>query len=301
MRASTTTTSTKFRSGGQRCAAWLTLPNGPGPHPIAVLAHGFGANHSMALARYERHFAESGIGVLAFDYRHLGESEGLPRQRLSLRRHRQDLNAAINFVQGLDDVDPGRVALWGTSLGAMHVLKVAAERTDIAAVVVQCPIVSGVAAVRRLGPAAMGRITPAIIEDTLRAAFRCGRRYVPIVGPPGSLAAVTVPGAEAGWYSTIDEGGGFDNRVAAANTIGIALTSAKRASHGIAAPLLVCVSRRETLMDWRHAEDVARNAPRGEARYYDGDHFDVYHRPLLGALLTDQTAFLRRHLRVGGA
>jgi hypothetical protein len=110
---------------------------------------------------------------------------------------------------------------------------------------------------------------------------------------------VTVSGAEDGWYSTIDEGGGFDNRVAAANTIGIALTSAKRASHSISSPLLVCVSRRETLMDWRHAEDVARNAPRGEARYYDGDHFDVYHRPLLGALLTDQTAFLRRHLRVG--
>ncbi|MDT7767525.1 MAG: hypothetical protein QOI30_513, partial [Mycobacterium sp.] len=96
-------------------------------------------------------------------------------------------------------------------------------------------------------------------------------------------------------------GGGFDNRVAAANTIGIALTSAKRGARSISAPLLVCVSRRETLMDWRHAEDVAWSAPRGEARYYDGDHFDVYHQPLLGDLLTDQTAFLRKHLRVGGA
>ncbi|MDT5202064.1 MAG: hypothetical protein QOH34_3586, partial [Mycobacterium sp.] len=49
-------------------------------------------------------------------------------------------------------------------------------------------------------------------------------RSVPIVGRPVSLAAVTVPGAEDGWYSTVDPGGGFDNRVAAANTIGIALT-----------------------------------------------------------------------------
>jgi fermentation-respiration switch protein FrsA (DUF1100 family) len=300
MRASTTT-STMFRSGGQRCAAWLTLPDASGPHPVAVLAHGFGANHTMALGRYEQHFANSGIGTLAFDYRHLGESEGLPRQRLSLRRHRHDIAAAVDFARGLPDVDGSRVALWGTSLGAMHVLKVAAQRKDIAAVVVQCPIVSGVAALRRLGPAAMGRMTPAIIEDILRAAFGRGRRYVPIVGPPGSLAAVTVPGAEDGWYSTVDPGGGFDNRVAAANTIGIALTSAKRGARSISAPLLVCVSRRETLMDWRHAEDVARSAPRGEARYYDGDHFDVYHQPLLGDLLTDQTAFLRKHLRVGGA
>jgi pimeloyl-ACP methyl ester carboxylesterase len=296
-----TTTSTSFGSGGQRCAAWLTLPDGPGPHPIAVLAHGFGANHTMALGRYEQHFATYGIATLAFDYRHLGESEGEPRQRLSLRLHRQDIAAAVDFVRTLPEVDRDRVALWGTSLGAMHVLRVAAGRNDIAAVVVQCPIVSGAAALRRLGLSTLARMTPAIIEDTFRAGFGRDRRYVPIVGPPGSLAAVTVPGADDGWYSTVDSGGGFDNRVAAANTIGIAVTSAKRAARSIGAPLLVCVSRRETLMDPRHAEDVARSAPRGEARYYDADHFDVYHQPLLGELLADQTAFLEGHLRVDTA
>jgi hypothetical protein len=57
----------------------------------------------------------------------------------------------------------------------------------------------------------------------------------------------------------------------------------------------------ETLIDPVHAEDVASSAPRGEARYYDGDHFEVYHQPLLEDLLTDQTAFLRKHLHVDGA
>jgi hypothetical protein len=121
------------------------------------------------------------------------------------------------------------------------------------------------------------------------------------VGPPGSVAAVTVAGAEEGWNSTVDPGGAFENRVAAANAVGIVVTTAKRASRRISAPLLVCVSRRETLMHPRHAEDVARSAPRGEMRHYDGDHFEVYHRPLLDELLTDQTAFLRKHLRVTGA
>jgi pimeloyl-ACP methyl ester carboxylesterase len=297
MRASATT-STSFRSGGQRCAAWLTLPDGPGRYPIVVLAHGFGANHTMALGRYEQHFAASGIGTFAFDYRHLGESDGLPRQRLSLRRHRQDLNAAIDAVRTMPGADISRVALWGTSLGAMHVLRVAADRTDIAAVVVQCPIVSGPATLHRIGPWAALRLTPAIISDTIRAAVGRGRRYIPIVGPPGSLAAVTVPGAEEGWLSTVDPGGGFDNQVAAANVIGIAVTSAKRAARRISAPLLVCVSQRETLMDPRHAEDVARSSTFGEMRHYDGDHFEVYHRPLLDQLLTDQTIFLQRHLHV---
>jgi pimeloyl-ACP methyl ester carboxylesterase len=295
---SSSTTAMSFPSAGQRCAAWLTLPNGPGPHPVTVFAHGFGANHTMALRRYEEHFAAAGIGTLAFDYRHLGESDGVPRQRLSLRRHRQDLNAAIDVVRTMPGVDGSRVALWGTSLGAMHVLRVAADRTDLAAVVVQCPIVSGPATLRRIGAAAALRLTPAIISDTFRAAVGRGRRYIPIVGPPGSLAAVTVPGAEEGWRSTVDPGGGFDNQVAAANVIGIAVTSAKRAAHRISAPLLVCVSQRETLMDPRHAEDVARRAPFGEMRHYDGDHFEVYHRPLLHDLLTDQTVFLQRHLHV---
>jgi len=291
---------TSFTSHTARCAAWLTLPDRPGPHPALVLAHGFGANHTMAVERYERHFAAAGIATFAFDYRHLGESEGLPRQRLSLRKHRQDLAAALDFVRGLAEVDASRVALWGTSLGAMHALRVAADRSDVSAVVVQCPIVDGPAALRRMGLAPILRLGPAIAEDAARRVLRRGDRYVPVVGPPGSVAAVTTPGAEEGWRSTIDPGGVFDNRVAAANAIEIGITSAKRAAPRISAPLLVCVSRRETLMDPRHAEDVARRAPRGESRVYDGGHFDIYHPPLLNQLLADQTAFLELHLHVNG-
>lgn len=291
-------TTTEFQSRGTRCAAWLTRPPSPGPFPAVVLAHGLGANHTMALARYERHFADAGLATLAFDYRNLGASDGAPRQRLSLRRHREDLAAAIDFIRAQPHVDADRVALWGTSLGAMHVLRVAAERTDIAAVVVQCPIVDGPATLRRLGLASTLRIGPAIVADAARGAFGRGRRYVPIVGPPGSVAAVTIAGAEEGWNSTVDPGGSFDNRIAASCVVGIAVTSAKRAARRIGAPLLVCVSQRETLMDPRHAEEVARRAPHGMTRHYDGDHFQIYHPPLLSSLLTDQTAFLQEHLRV---
>jgi pimeloyl-ACP methyl ester carboxylesterase len=297
----TKTFRTSFTSHSARCAAWLTLPQRPGPHPALVLAHGFGANHTMALERYERHFAAAGIATLAFDYRHLGESEGLPRQQLSLRKHRQDLAAAIDFVRGLPELDASRMALWGTSLGALHTLQVAADRPDVSAVVVQCPIVHGPAALRRMGLAPLLRLTPAIIEDAARRTCRRGDRYVPIVGPPGSLAMVTVPGAEEGWVSTLDPGGSFDNRVTPASALEIAITSTKRAAGRISAPLLVCVSRRETLMDPRHAEDVARRAPRGEARVYDGGHFDIYQPPLLNQLLADQTAFLTQHLHVNAS
>jgi hypothetical protein len=81
---------------------------------------------------------------------------------------------------------------------------------------------------------------------------------VPIVGPPGSLAMVTVAGAESGWNSTVP-GCAFDNAYAAL---------------------------------------VARRAPLGVARHYDSDHFAIYHPPLVPCVLADQTAFLQEHLGV---
>ncbi|MEM6106216.1 alpha/beta fold hydrolase [Mycobacterium sp. 050272] len=298
MSAALDTARVSFLSRGTRCAAWLTLPAGPGPHPGLVLAHGLGATHGMSMSQYEQHFAKSGVATLAFEYRHIGESDGAPRQRFSMRGHRHDVEAACAYLRTHGSIDAARVGLWGTSLGALHVLQAASHGVDVAAVVVQCPIVHGPATLRRGGLLPALRLTPAIVADAISRLRGAGRRYVPIVGRPGDLAAVTVAGALQGWHSTVSPGYTFDNRMAAMDMLGILPSSAKRGAVKIKAPLLVCVSRRETLMDPRHAEDVAAAAPRGIARHYDSDHFEVYHAPLLNELLADQTAFLQEHLGV---
>jgi len=287
-----------FSCRGTRCAAWLTLPAGSGPHPAVVLVHGLGATHDMMLAQYEQHFAAAGIGTLAFDYRNTGASGGQPRQHISMREQRDDVEAALEHVKSQPGIDGGRIGLWGTSLGGMNVARVAAARKDVAVAVVQCPIVHGPGAARKLGLSSALRLTPAIAEDLLRVATKRGRRYVPIVGPPGSLAMVTVDGAESGWRSTVPPGGQFDNRIAAADAVATVMTSATRRARNIDAPLLVCVCDRESLMDSVYAELVARRAPRGVARHYDSDHFAIYHPPLVAQVLADQTAFLQEHLGV---
>lgn len=116
----------------------------------------------------------------------------------------------------------------GTSLGALHVLQAAARGVDVAAVVVQCPIVHGPGTLRRGGVLPALRLTPAIIADAVNRLRRAGRTYVPIVGRPADLAAVTVAGALEGWYSTVEPGCTFDNRMAALDVLGIASSSAKR-------------------------------------------------------------------------
>lgn len=284
-------------SGGTRCAAWLTLPGTPGPHPAVVLAHGLGATHDMMLATYEQRFAAAGIATLAFDYRCTGDSDGLPRQHISPPDQCDDVIAAAAWLQKHVGIDPGRIALWGTSLGALNVVR-AAARTDIAAVIIQCPIVHGPAAARRLGPGAVLRIAPAITADLLRRLLRQNRRYIPIVGEPGTQAMVTVAGALAGWHSTVPPGGRFDNRIAAADAPALVRASALRDARKVHVPLLVCACDRETLVDPKYALRVARTAARAVLKRYPSDHFEIYHPPLVDAVLADQTGFLQEHLDV---
>src|SRR5437660_1085234 len=109
MRTPVTTSTVSFTSNGARCTGWLTLPRGSGPHPGIVLAHGLGATHDMVMSQYEQHFAHVGVATLAFDYRHTGESDGMPRQQFSMRRHQQDVGAALDYLRRHDSIDSQRV------------------------------------------------------------------------------------------------------------------------------------------------------------------------------------------------
>jgi fermentation-respiration switch protein FrsA (DUF1100 family) len=288
---------TSFTSSGLRCAAWVTRPDGDGPHPGIVLVRGFGATHDMKLPQYEQAFARAGIITLAFDFAHLGASEGTPRQLISLRRQLRDVDAAIDFLAHQPGVDPQRIGLWGTSLGATHVLLTTVRRHDIKAVVIQGPIVNASRAARNSGVRSVARLVAPITSDVIRAGLRLRRRYIQLVGEPGERAAVTEPGAKAGWYSMVAPGHEFDNRVAAAAGAELILSNAARKARRIEVPLLVCLPDRETLIPPRLAVRVAQRAPRGEARHYDGDHFQVYHSPLADQLIGDQVTFMTDHLR----
>lgn len=287
-----------FPSGPERCAAWLTLPNTDGPHPVVVLVHGGGATHEMKLEQYETAFSAAGLAVLAFDYRHFGASEGQPRQLMSVRRHLEDVDAALAFVRTRPELDPQRVALWGTSFGASHVVTAASRHPELAAAAIQCPVLQGRAPALASGWRNLVRLTGPICSDLLRGLFGLPRRYVPIVGHPGELAFVTAPGAYEGWYSVMPPGHVYDNRVAAGAGMAMLTYDAASRAPDVQCPLLVCVSDNEGLMDPAVAVRAARRAPKGEFIRYPADHFQVYHAPMFERIVADQIAFFLRHLRI---
>ena len=123
-----------FPSGEDECSAWHFRALGEN-RPVVVMAHGFGGTKDSGLEPFARRFAGAGFDVVAFDYRGFGTSGGVPRQSLSVRRQTEDYHAAIAAAKKLPGVDTNRIALWGASFSGGHVLRVAAERDDIGAVI----------------------------------------------------------------------------------------------------------------------------------------------------------------------
>ena len=293
-----------FGSGGGTCRAWRYVPAGAGAsiaggQPCVVMAHGFGATRDASLAPYAERFAAAGMHVLLFDYRHFGASHGEPRQLVSVRRQLQDYAAAVAFARTLGGVDPGRIAVWGTSFAGGHALVTAATVPGVAAAVCQCPMMDGLAAVRRIlryaGPGQLLRLTVHGLWDLALAPF--GRaHYLPTVGPPGSLAVMSSPDADAGYRALAPPGFRFE--VAARIALTIGLYRPVRYADRVRCPVLVQVCEHDSVAPVESAERVlARLGPDGEARRYEIGHFEPYFGAHFERSVGDQVEFLCRHLR----
>ncbi|MEA2420927.1 MAG: uncharacterized protein QOF55_26, partial [Thermoleophilaceae bacterium] len=265
-----------FDSGGERCAAWLYTPDTPGPHPIVVMAHGFGAVRAARLWAFAERFAAAGLAALVFDYRYFGDSGGEPRQLLDVSRQLDDWRAAIAFARSLDGVDPERVAAWGSSFGGGHVAVLAAEDRRLAAAVSQGPFLDGLWALRAAGPMNIVRLTVAGLRDEARRLRGRPPYMIPIVAPPGKLAAMNSPDADPGYRAMFSPDDEFRNEVAGRIGLRVGLYRPIRFAARVACPWLVCVCDRDVVTPPQPALKAASRAPRSEVRRYAVQHFDIY-------------------------
>lgn len=97
-----------------------------------VVCHGNGANISFYHPYYSFLHA-AGFNVLLYDYRGYGKSRG----KLSIDALFSDTEAVLEYVFARDDVDPHRVFLFGTSLGAIVALRSAARHPELAGVIIE--------------------------------------------------------------------------------------------------------------------------------------------------------------------
>lgn len=291
-----------FGSHRATCRAWRYTPDVSGDgkrRPCVVMAHGFGATREASLEPYAERFAAAGMHVLLFDYRHFGASDGEPRQLLSVRRQLQDYAAAVHFAHALSGVDASRVAVWGTSFSGGHALVTAATVPGVAAAVCQCPMMDGLAAVMNIlkyaGPGQLLRLTGHGLWDVAIAPF--GRaHYVPTVGKPGTLAVMTSDDADEGYRKLAPPGFRFE--VAARIGLTAGLYRPVRYASKVRCPVLVQVCERDSVAPVASTEQVIRLlGSHAEAERYPIGHFEPYFGAHFERSVSDQLAFLQRHLQ----
>jgi dienelactone hydrolase len=289
-------TDIEFDSAGTQCAAWLYCPEGVGPHPCVILAHGFGGVREARLDAYAERFTQAGLAAFVFDYRYFGASAGEPRQLLDIRRQLADWRAAIAFVRGLDGLDPERVALWGSSFSGGHVVMTAAQDHRIAAVVAQVPFMDGITVFRSTPLRTSLRLTVASLRDTLRRVGNHPPYYIKLAGAPGTLAAMTTPDADAGMRALLPTVTTWQDHVAARIILPITTYRPVTRAAKVQCPLLICITENDRLTPPQDARNAARLAPKGELRAYPGGHFDIYLGETFEEAVTDQCAFLTKYL-----
>ena len=199
-----------FESGGETCAAWHLAGDGddlagPNGRPCVVMAPMLGGTRDSGLLPFAEAFAAAGFEVLLFDYRCFGDSSGEPRQFASPPRHRKDYVAAVACARGLEGVDPDRIVLWGTSWSGGHVAHVASNDPSIAAVISQNPDLDGLRTLWMIagygGVGQLAKVTWHGLRDRARALRGASPHLIPLVGPPGSVGAMTSEDSEPGYHA----------------------------------------------------------------------------------------------------
>lgn len=285
-----------FFSGGVPLAGVLTLPEGAsGPLPGVVLCHGFLCTMAMDLPEIAARLAAAGLAVLRFDYRGFGASGGEPRGDLQPLAQSADARAAVSLLRTLPEVDPERVALWGTSFGGAVVLHAAALDERVRAVVANVPVTDGRAWIRAVNDDAQWAALLARLDADRGRRARSGEsEIVPVADfrPPGPEPD---PDRDAFFARNAAHAGPRACTLASVDAV-LDFQPAALAGRIAPRPLLLIASRDDTVVPFPQAEAAfaAAAEPKRLVVLPPGtSHFAVYVDPALAVMVEETVGFLR--------
>lgn len=289
-----------FQIQGTTVNGWLFMPQEQTtPVPCIVMGHGLGGVKKMGLEIYAARFQQSGIALLAFDYRHMGKSEGNPRQLIWIHHQLEDYAAAVSYARSLDEIDPSRIALWVTSLSGAHVIATAARDTGIACISAQCTLLDGLEAAEgqrhRLGLKYVFRIARQSRRNMVRSWLGLSPHKIPIFGKPGTIALL----ADTAAWNAAEEiaPDGYINEACARIAIRMDKCRPIQQMDKINCPVLLQICD----LDITNPPAVVKKAEEKlgtlvRVIHYPIDHFDIYQGDRLDKAIADQFSFFQQHL-----
>lgn len=287
-------------SDGDLLAAWFYPAQSAGQAgehhdspsaPCVVMAHGFSMTRADGLEEYAERFAAAGMNVLVFDHRYLGDSGGTPRQRFRIAAQQRDWRAAVAHARSLPGVDPQKVVLWGYSFSGGHVTTLLGSGLDVAAALVLCPFADGLKRVLATPLRLVAWLLPRALLDLV------GRHLtIAVTGPPGSHAAMTLPGEAQGFAAAARPGSLWRNEISPAVFLTIGLFRPVAKASKVSVPLWVGRCDDDITVDANAVAALAQRAPRGELHEFPGDHFAPFTGQSTQPIIDEQVRFLQRVL-----
>lgn len=174
------------------------------PVPVIIMTHGM-ADSAARLVPAAEWFAANGFGVLLYDHRNFGPSDGEPRQEFDPIAQCRDMQMAITFAETFDGFDADRISLWGTSFSGGHVLAVTGMDKRVKAVVSQAPWIAGVEIVSHI----LGAAAFADFQD----GFNVERRRLLKGEKPSQTRVVRHPERHDQGFAIVDGHEGYDYMV----------------------------------------------------------------------------------------
>lgn len=270
-------------------AAWLYRPADDGREvPCVVLGHGFSLTRHDGLSTFAEAFAGAGLAALVVDWRFLGDSGGEPRQRVRPAEQRADRAAAVAWARRQDGIDPDRIVLWGYSMSGGHAVQSVVEDGRIAALLMLCPFLDGLARTLATPPRVSARIVPRALMDNL------GRPgTVPVTAPVGGFAAMPLAGEYDGFMRTVSAGSPWRNEVTPGLFTTLPAFRPVRLATKVRVPTWAGLCEDDITVSNKAIERFAARAPQATLRRYPGDHFSPFVGAAPSAIAADQVAFLR--------
>ncbi|GAB3925473.1 alpha/beta hydrolase [Microlunatus endophyticus] len=266
----------RFAGGSDTVVGW----HYPGTNgACVVMAPGGGATKEPGTDRFAARFHAAGYSVLAFDFRHLGESGGTPRQVIRIREQVADLEAAIQHAASLPEVDSARIACWGFSLAGGHLFRIAARTPGVAAVISQSPLadnlVASPKALRYESPGVALRFPLIAAADAIGGLFGRVPHVIPLAGPRGTVAMLSTPDALDG-AAALDPDGRYPEwkqTIAARSVLPLMAYRPGRDAAKARCPMLVVICEQDLTALAAPAHKAAARIPDAEVLSVPGGHY----------------------------
>lgn len=286
-----------FNSKGVECAGSLYFSDNANNPPVIILCHGLATERTFGLQSYIDRFLKSGFAVFTFDYRCFGDSKGNPRNYIDANRHIQDIEAAIQHVKTLANINTQKIGLWGSSYGGGHVLAVAAKNSDVTAVAAQVPFVSGIATVLSFSFKYQMQGFFHGLLDIIKTILFLKPHYVKVIANPDEFALMNTPESNPGYAALIPKDSKWENKAPGKICLTLPAYMPTLSVNKINCPTLIVYAKNDSLIPYKAVEKAIAKIKNAESLQLNCGHFDIYSGPLFEETAKREVEFFTKNLK----